>query len=288
MSGDCHRRLFSKIPKREFRGAWENIEGKKKMRSHDNGRDQQWFINSLDRLQQLGCNAILSGRPQADAFYESDIEPGPFSDREQGSPDAAGTYGIFDQRLMRAEWSFTPGSIHIASLPTIQRYSIPTISISETGDFQRYGKQLYFDRASLNRFHTVKVIVDIVNNMTWMQFFLLSYFYPYPVPYEEFHDDDSFVKYGKTQGFEYWQKNDWRRNNVETLMREINSAIKAIKPWIRFGISPFGIHRNLKDTPDGSGSKTNGLSNYEQLFADVPAGLRKASSTILYHSFIGK
>ena len=57
---------------------------------------------------------------------------------------------------------------------------------------------------------------------------------------------------------------------MATLIKELNDTIKAIKPWVRFGISPFGIHRNLKDTPDGSGSKTNGLSNYEQLFADIP------------------
>ena len=54
------------------------------------------------------------------------------------------------------------------------------------------------------------------------------------------------------------------------LMKELNDTIKSIKPWVRFGISPFGIHRNLSETPDSSGSATNGLSNYEALFADVP------------------
>ena len=63
---------------------------------------------------------------------------------------------------------------------------------------------------------------------------------------------------------------DWRRHNVELLIKELNDTIKASKPWVRFGISPFGIHRNKKDTPDSSGSNTNGLSNYDQLFADVP------------------
>ncbi|MEG0518073.1 MAG: family 10 glycosylhydrolase, partial [Bacteroidales bacterium] len=63
---------------------------------------------------------------------------------------------------------------------------------------------------------------------------------------------------------------DWRRHHVELLIGELNDTIKKIKPWVRFGISPFGIHRNKKDTPDGSGSNTNGLSNYDELFADVP------------------
>ena len=137
-------------------------------------------------------------------------------------------------------------------------------------------KQLYFDPGEPEAIaHTVKVIADIVTRYDVDAIHFDDYFYPYPVAFEEFHDDASFVKYAKAQGFEYWQKGDWRRNNVATLIKELNDTIKAIKPWVRFGISPFGIHRNLKDTPDGSGSKTNGLSNYEALFADVPSWIQK-------------
>jgi uncharacterized lipoprotein YddW (UPF0748 family) len=137
--------------------------------------------------------------------------------------------------------------------------------------FKRYGTQLYFDPGEpASREHTVSVIADIVRRYDVDAIHFDDYFYPYPVKYEEFHDDASFVKYAQEQGFEYWQKGDWRRNNVAILMKELNDTIKSIKPWVRFGISPFGIHRNLSETPDSSGSATNGLSNYEALFADVP------------------
>jgi len=142
--------------------------------------------------------------------------------------------------------------------------------------FKKYGKQLYFDPGEPESIeHNVKVIADIVRRYDVDAIHFDDYFYPYPVKFEEFHDDASFAKYAKAQGFEYWQKNDWRRNNVETLIKKINDTVKAIKPWIRFGISPFGIHRNKKDTPDGSGSETFGLSNYEELFADVPGWANK-------------
>ena len=117
-----------------------------------------------------------------------------------------------------------------------------------------------------------------------------DYFYPYPITGVEFNDTVAFEKYAPAQGFvvegdkdatdslgqaQYQASRkqvlgDWRRHNVELLIKELNDTIKAIKPWVRFGISPFGIHRNKKDTPDSSGSNTNGLSNYDQLFADVP------------------
>ena len=57
-----------------------------------------------------------------------------------------------------------------------------------------------------------------------------------------------------------------------TLIHEVQQAVKEIKPWVRFGVSPFGIHRNASESPDGS--RTNGLSCYNELYADAPAWAR--------------
>jgi uncharacterized lipoprotein YddW (UPF0748 family) len=96
-----------------------------------------------------------------------------------------------------------------------------------------------------------------------------DYFYPYPVAGEAFPDQNSFNKYARAQGFSNNQLGDWRRNNVNLLIREVKHTLEVTKPWVRFGISPFGIYRNQKNTPDGSGSNTNGLQNYDDLYADV-------------------
>ncbi|MDE6703641.1 MAG: family 10 glycosylhydrolase, partial [Muribaculaceae bacterium] len=62
-------------------------------------------------------------------------------------------------------------------------------------------------------------------------------------------------------------KEDWRRENVNLLIKSLSARIKSIKPWVRFGVSPFGIWRNKKT--DSRGSDTNGLENYDALYADV-------------------
>ena len=91
----------------------------------------------------------------------------------------------------------------------------------------------------------------------------------YPVAGMSFPDEHSFRKYGIPEGFTESQRADWRRDNVNKLVSEIKRTILLTKPWVRFGISPFGIYRNQRSTPDGSGSKTKGLQNYDDLYADV-------------------
>lgn len=263
-------------PKREFRGAWLHIVGNTQIRTMSEAQIKEMFIQTLDSLAEAGCNAVIfQVRPQADAFYPSELEPwSRFLTGVQGqAPDP-----IWDPLQFMIEESHNRGmELHAWCNPyrvtsNDQEELAPDhLFFSNPDIFKRYGKQLYFDPGEpASREHTISVIADIVRRYDVDAIHFDDYFYPYPVKYEEFHDDASFVKYAKEQGFEYWQKGDWRRNNVAILMKELNDTIKSIKPWVRFGISPFGIHRNLSETPDSSGSATNGLSNYEALFADVP------------------
>jgi uncharacterized lipoprotein YddW (UPF0748 family) len=263
-------------PKREFRGAWIHIVGNTQMRTMTQDQIREMFVQTLDSLESAGCNAVIfQVRPQADAFYESELEPWTrFLTGVQGQAPEP----YWDPLKFIIEETHNRGmELHAWCNP----YRVTSNDKEELAPehlffknpdiFKRYGTQLYFDPGEpASREHTVKVIADIVRRYDVDAIHFDDYFYPYPVKYEEFHDDASFVKYAKEQGFEYWQKGDWRRNNVAILMKELNDTIKSIKPWVRFGISPFGIHRNLSETPDSTGSDTNGLSNYEALFADVP------------------
>ncbi|MFF5084926.1 glycoside hydrolase family 10 protein [Actinoplanes sp. NPDC000266] len=89
-----------------------------------------------------------------------------------------------------------------------------------------------------------------------------DFFYPYPVAGQDFPDDASYAKYGAGRS-----RADWRRDNVNTLVREMNTRIKELKPWVKFGISPFGIWRNKSTDPTGSDSK--GLEAYDAIYADT-------------------
>ena len=268
-------------PKREFRGAWLHIVGNQQIKTLTREQIQQWFTATLDCLQEQGCNAVIfQVRPQADAFYVSELEPWTrFLTGEQGvAPDP-----LWDPLQFMIEQCHARGmELHAWLNPyrvtsnDKEQLHPDHLYFNKPEIFRKYGKQLYFDPGEPESVaHTVRVIADIVSRYDVDAIHFDDYFYPYPEKFEEFHDDASFDKYAAAQGFEYWQKGDWRRHNVETLIHAVNDTIKAIKPWVRFGISPFGIHRNKKDTPDGSGSDTNGLSNYEQLFADVPAWAEK-------------
>ncbi|MDD3843361.1 MAG: family 10 glycosylhydrolase, partial [Bacteroidales bacterium] len=259
--------LLSQQPvKREFRGAWIHTVGNQQFKTMSTDSIKAMLIKTLDILEEAGVNAVIfQVRPQADALYVSNHEPwSRFITGQQGKAPNP----LWDPLQFMIEESHQRGmELHAWCNPyrvtsNEQEQLHPShLYFKKPYLFKRYGKQLYFDPGEPEAVeHTVKVIADIVERYDVDAIHFDDYFYPYPIQFEEFHDDHSFVKYAYDQGYEYWQKSDWRRNNVSTLIKALNDTIKSIKPWVRFGISPFGIHRNLKDTPDGSGSKTNGLS----------------------------
>ncbi|GAA2485614.1 glycoside hydrolase family 10 protein [Winogradskya humida] len=97
-----------------------------------------------------------------------------------------------------------------------------------------------------------------------------DFFYPYPEGGgSTFKDDASFAKRtNKSLG-----RAAWRRANVDTLVHEMSDRIKQLKPWVKFGISPFGIWRNK--TTDPSGSDSHGLESYDAQFADTRKWVRE-------------
>ena len=104
---------------------------------------------------------------------------------------------------------------------------------------------------------------DIVSRYNVDAIHIDDYFYPYPANGKKFNSDDaSYAKFGKGM-----ERNAWRRHNVDLLIEQLHSTIKETKPWVRFGVSPFGIWRNKKSDPRGSNS--SGLQNYDDLYADV-------------------
>lgn len=93
-----------------------------------------------------------------------------------------------------------------------------------------------------------------------------DFFYPYPVAGEQFDDSASFARYGEGR------RADWRRANINTFVREMGERIKQVKPWVKYGISPFGIWKNA--TSDG-GAGTRGLEAYHAIHADTRKWVRE-------------
>lgn len=111
------------------------------------------------------------------------------------------------------------------------------------------------------RAYVIDIILEVVNNYDINGVHIDDYFYPYPISGIEFPDSDAYTKYG--QG--YTSIADWRRDNVNKFVKELNSKIKSAKSYVKFGISPFGVWRNGTSV---GGSATNSFSPYDSIYAD--------------------
>ena len=117
-----------------------------------------------------------------------------------------------------------------------------------------------------NRDFIIDTCMEIVENYDVDAIHFDDYFYPYRVSNKDFPDKNSFAQYPR--GFSVEKKDDWRRNNVNLVIAELQKTIKSLKPWVEFGISPFGVWRNIDKDPKGSQTKA-GITNYDDLYADI-------------------
>ena len=263
----CHNDAYAGNPKREFRGAWLHtvFQGQYKQQTTD--ENKRYIRQQLDLLKDAGINAVFfQVRPQADAFYESKYEPWSIFLTEGGK--APNPYWdplefITEEahaRGMELHAWLNPYRVTSSAKQTINKGHIYH---KHPERFVKYDGKIYFDPGvPENRVYIEKVVSDIVSRYDIDGIHFDDYFYPYPVKDKPFPDDKSYAKYGKGK-----LKEDWRRENVNLLIKSLSAKIKSIKPWVRFGVSPFGIWRNKKN--DSRGSDTNGLENYDALYADV-------------------
>ncbi|MEG2150963.1 MAG: family 10 glycosylhydrolase [Bacteroidaceae bacterium] len=260
--------LFAQYPKREFRGAWMHTVNGQYM-GMETVKMQQLLVQQLDTLQQAGINAIIFQiRPEADALYPSSLEP--WSRLLTGTQGQAPTPFWDPMAFMIKECHQRGMEFHAWVNP----YRVKTNKNTKLASthlyyqhpewFVEYGNQLYFNPGlPESRKHICKVITDIVSRYDVDAIHMDDYFYPYPIAGTPFPDDLAFARYG--MGFK--DRGNWRRDNVNVLIKQIHETIRACKPWVKFGVSPFGIYRNKKN--DSNGSNTNGLQNYDDLYADI-------------------
>ena len=261
-------------PKREFRAVWvatvNNIDWPSKP-GLSTEQQKKEAIDILDLHAKNGMNAIIMQiRPASDAFYQSELEP--WSKYLTGTPGKAPS-PFYDplqfwieqchQRNMEFHAWLNPFRVALnADEPLAGNH----IAFQHPEWIVNYGGKLYFDPGlPQTREFVVRVVTDIVARYDVDAIHFDDYFYPYPLK-EDFPDENSFARYNR--GFLADQKADWRRDNVDLMIRMLSESIKKTKPWVKFGISPFGVWRNKSDDPEGS-ETTAGTTNYDQLYADI-------------------
>ena len=231
---------MAQSPKREFRGAWiQCVNGQ--FQGMTPQKMQSVLTSQLDALQKAGINAIIfQVRAEADALYQSSYEPwSRFLTGVQGkSPQWDPLQWMINEchkRNMELHaWvnpyrAKTKGTASLS--PAHPYYKHPEL-------FVEYEGQLYFNPGlPENRKYICKIIRDIVTRYDIDALHMDDYFYPYPTPGKDFPDNAAFAQYGRG----YINKGDWRRDNVNVLMKEIQQTVRECKPWVKFGVSPFGI-----------------------------------------------
>ena len=267
--------------KREFRGAWIQTVHQSEYSRMSIDEMKADFIRKLNLLQKCGFNAIIFQiRPEADAWYPSELEPwSRFCTGVQGKAPEP----FFDPTAFLIKECHKRNMEFHAWLNPFRASTSGNTTFAESHVYHQhpewfvtYNKQTLFDPGiPACRKFICEVVKDIVQRYDIDAIHMDDYFYPYPVNGLPFPDENSFQTYGIPKGYAPENKDDWRRENVNRLIQALKHTIASTKPWVRFGISPFGIYRNKKNTPDGSGSNTNGLQNYDNLYADITLWVKK-------------
>jgi uncharacterized lipoprotein YddW (UPF0748 family) len=263
-------------PKREMRAVWiatvENIDwpSDDSLTVDDQKRE---LIELLDLVKAYHMNAVVFQiRPCADAFYPSPYEPwSQWLTGEQGkAPNPY--YDPLDFAIKECRKRGI--DIHVWLNPyralkdTSRDVAADNHLLNQHPEwFLTYGKTKYFNPGlTETRDFVSKVVGDIVRRYDIDAIHMDDYFYPYRIAKVEFPDESTFAAYPR--GFASDQKEDWRRDNVNLIIKQIHDTVRSIKPWVEFGISPFGVWRNIDKDPAGSLTKA-GVTNYDDLYADI-------------------
>ena len=255
-------------PKREFRGAWiQCVNGQ--FQGMSTQAMQQTLTYQLNELQKTGVNAVIfQVRPECDALYQSSIEPwSRFLTGQQGRAPQP----YWDPLQWMIDQCHSRGMELHAWINPYRAKTKATTALSNMHIGVRHPERCfsYDDLLILNpglpenRDYICSVASDIVTRYDIDGIHMDDYFYPYPVAGQQIPDDVQYRQYNN--GIR--DRGDWRRYNVNLFIKQFYETVHGIKPWVKVGISPFGIYRNKKNS--AIGSQTNGLQNYDDLYADV-------------------
>ena len=261
-------------PLREFRGVWvatvANIDWPSKPGLTTADQKKELLV-ILDRCVQLRLNAVLfQVRPACDAMYASKLEPwseyltgtmgrapSPFYDPLEFAVSEAHKRG-----LELHAW-FNPYRAH--HYQSISPISANHISKTRPYLVRHYGKYLWLDPGEREvQDYSLSVVMDVVKRYDIDGVHFDDYFYPYDEKNAagrtvDFPDEASWRKYGAKGKL---GRDDWRRANVNQFVERVYQSIKAAKPWVKFGISPFGIWR------PGFPAPVKGYDAFAKIYAD--------------------
>ncbi|MEG2437711.1 MAG: family 10 glycosylhydrolase, partial [Cetobacterium sp.] len=258
-------RVDSFAEQKEMRAAWistvSNIDWPKT--KNNQAQQKKEYIDLLDKLKKSGINTVVvQVRPKGDAIYESSINPwSEFLTGTQGkNPGYDPLVFLIEEahkRGMEFHAWFNPFRITTSGNDMSKLVANHPAKLNPGWVIQTSKYLMYNPGLPEVRKHVVDSIEEVVRKYDIDGVHFDDYFYNGTTN----QDDESYVKYG--QGM---SKDDWRRWNVNTLLKDVKSSIKSIDSSIQFGVSPAGVWRNQSSDP--TGSDTRGNESYSSHYAD--------------------
>lgn len=264
---------------REFRAAWIATVANINWPSQPGlttQEQQDEAIVLLDLLKDHNYNAVIfQARPQADAMYESSLEPwsyfltGEIGKAPEPYYDPLNFWitAAHDRGMELHVWlnpyrahHFDGGEVTENSLA--QKHPEFIVPLKNGMWWMDPSKKATQD-------HSAAVVMDLVKRYDIDGIHFDDYFYPYASYNDgkDFPDAESYQAYLKSGG--RLEKADWRRAAVNTFVERVYTEIKAEKPSVKFGISPFGIWR------PGHPASIAGMDQYNELYADAKLWLNR-------------
>lgn len=263
-------------PPREFRASWVATVGRINWPSKDENRPEEQkkaMLAILDRHVELNLNAmVFQIRPACDALYASKLEP--------WSSYLTGTLGkapepYYDPLEFTIKEAHARGiEVHAwfnpyrAGVGQLDMAKVPANSILKTRPdlVKRYGTYYWLNPTHPDVMkHSLAVVNDVVRRYDVDGIHMDDYYYPYPIKREEvevdFPDDDTWKAYQESGG--KLARDDWRRDAVNRFVKQMYDETKAVKPWVKVGLSPFGIWR------PGNPPGIEGFDQYAKQYADA-------------------
>lgn len=262
----------------DFRGAWvasvHNINFPSSQGLAPEAQKAH-IIRILDTAKRCRLNALMvQVRPESDALYASSLEPwsrfltgtqgaSPGYDPlaffiSEGKKRGIGIHAWLNPYRGAANVSHTRAANHIAKRFPQYAYKIGTVLWMDPG-------------APEVQNHILNVVRDLVGRYDLAGVHFDDYFYPYPTNSGHvypFPDDATYAAYRGKGG--PLGKADWRRENVNSLIRRVGQAVRSVKPGAVFGVSPFGIYQ-----PGVPAGTTAGVDQFNQLYGDPLKWMRE-------------
>ena len=249
---------------------------------------KEYLLNVIKKVKEFNMNSIIfQVRPANDAFYKSDLNP--WSSFITGIQGKDPGFDIFEWFIEEARkegltihaW-INPYRVSLKKLPDLKMTKDEYLDTLADNNFARLNKNLVIetvggslilDPASIEvREFVSDSVLEIASNYDIKAVHIDDYFYPY----EEIKDENEELKFKKS-GIKHLD--DFRRNNVNMLIKHIHEKLESLPKKVEFGISPFGVYRtnskyfeNKEDKRAwefGSNNDYSCYTCYQGLYADV-------------------